>query len=206
MRSLKWFGALLILVTLTSCVSPFYGTAKIEPGFHVNAGVGVGQFVEGSYEATSRYIGPRADVEVGYAFSHFFKAHIRAGVARGWRSEEYVEGDSPPPRLKATLLDGAIGIQVSSPHHYPTPALRLEVGLGGVSSDLMFGIGEAEWLTLGTRVYFHSADVTSSPFSVAPFVGIHPLRRLSIFATPGALTPYEGYTPFFTVGIGYKLK
>lgn len=131
MRSLKWFGALLILVTLTSCVSPFYGTAKIEPGFHVNAGVGVGQFVEGSYEATSRYIGPRADVEVGYAFSHFFKAHIRAGVARGWRSEEYVEGDSPPPRLKATLLDGAIGIQVSSPHHYPTPALRLEVGLGG---------------------------------------------------------------------------
>lgn len=214
MKSIRWIASIMIImcvtgvvcVTGTGCVAPFYGTAKIEPGFHVDAGVGVGQFVGGSYEATSRYIGPRADVEVGYAFSHFFKTHVRAGVGRGWRSEEYVEGDSPPPRLKATLLDGAIGIQVSSPHHYPTPALRLEVGLQGVSTDLMFGIGEPEWLTLGTRVYFFKGELAQFYLPVAPFIGIHPLPHLSIFASPGTFAFYEDYKPFFSVGVGYKLK
>lgn len=195
----------VVCVTGTGCVATFYGTARIEPGFHVNAGVGVGQFIGGSYEATSRYIGPRADVEVGYAFSHFFKTHLRAGGGWGWRSEEYVEGESPS-RPEATLLDGAIGIQVSSPHHYPTPALRLEVGLGGVSTDLMFGIGEPEWLTLGTRVYFFKEELAQFYLPVAPFIGIHPLPHLSIFASPGTFAFYEDYKPLFSVGVGYKLK
>jgi hypothetical protein len=70
----------------------------------------------------------------------------------------------------------------------------------------MFGIGEDEWLTIGNRVYFYKLDREPFKFSFAPFLGVHPLRHLSIFATPGGFTFYEAYSPLFTLGVGYKLK
>ncbi len=206
MRSLKWFGALLILVTLISCVAPFYGTARIAKGFHVNSGIAVCQFTGVMMNSASwPYIGPRADVEVGYAFSNSFKTHLRAGGGWGWVSREREEGESTP-NSQTFLLDGAIGIQIAHPHKYSTLALRLEAGLGGVSTDLMFGIGEAEWLTLGGRVYFFKGELAQFYLPVAPFIGIHPLPHLSIFASPGTFAFYEDYKPFFSVGVGYKLK
>lgn len=206
MKIAKWFALIVIIAGLSSCVSPFYGTARIEPGFHVNVGAAVGQFTGPFHYSGWTFIGPRGDVEVGYAFGYFFKTHIRAGGGWGWFSDTVVEGEGGLPNYEIYVVDAAIGIQAAYPHKYVTPAFRIEGGLGGLTSDLLVGIGEREWLTLGTRVYFHKEYPENIKTTFAPFVGIHPIKHLSIFASPGGFTPFEGYTPYFTFGVGYHLR
>jgi hypothetical protein len=191
--------ACVLCVTGTGCVSPFYGTAKIQKGLNISGGVGVNQFEMGSFIYSYLSTGPRADLEVGYAFNNVVKPYIRGGLGFGWRTEEPTGEDGGFPDRIEWLGDAAVGIQVAYPNRPLTPAIRLEVGTCLVSADMMVGIGNTEWLTLGMRVNVEP--------SFTPYLTIHPVRRLSIFVSPGTISSNQsGFVPYYSFGIGYSIK
>lgn len=56
---------------MTSCVSPFYGTARIEPGFHMDAGLAATSFDFATWEGEEWCAGLRGDVELRYGFNEY---------------------------------------------------------------------------------------------------------------------------------------
>jgi len=182
-----------------SCVSPFYGTARIEPGWHMDAGVAATTFISPANEWFPECIGGRGDYEIRYGFNQYLQVNGRIGAGLGYRLPS--EGFPPPPiKDMYPLLDGAIGIQGSFPLGSVTPSLRVELIYPHsqiVAPTLLFGLGRNEWLTIG--VGGHLVDV---------FVTAHPSKRWSFFAGANVFSifnaDYSDY-PLASIGVGYKI-
>lgn len=198
-----------VIACVTGCVSPFYGTARIEKGFHMDAGLGVSRFITNDAEWILDCIGPRADVELRYGFSKYLGVNSRIGIGFGVTDvEDYLPIDEGP----YLLADGAFGVQFTYPFEKNAPALRLELSYQPniqalrISPVIFWGCGNPEWLTLGVRpTLFTGAE----GLTVDAFTTFHPWQRWSIFAGLDVTSIFndlgDGY-PMATLGIGYKLK
>jgi len=192
-------------------VSPFYGTARIDKGFHCYAGMAATSFIAPSgpsYHYTN-CVGARADVSLQYGFCKYLQAKAQIAAAYGWslREEEEAPGERPadPGGIPHGLFDGSIELQGAWPFKSFTPAIIL-----GVTPYLLFsptftataltGIGNPEIVTLGARYIY--------PYWIDGIVDVHPHPRWSVFAGYRFfLPPSETHEmPVATAGIGYKIK
>lgn len=201
-RFLITAGVTLVGVLGVSCVSPFYGTAKIEPGWNGEVGVAATSFLTDPFEYS--YVGGRADLELRYGFSRYLQVNGRLGAGAGYRPPSNVPGNPPVSGGIQPLVDGALGVQAACPLNEVTPAVCLEVGRF-LSVIPLLGLGKKELLTLGIRLGF---GFESGFLPLGTFLTIHPCSRFSIFAGAqlGSLfnyMPAMGIPPF-TAGIAYK--
>ena len=203
-------GLLLGGVLITSCVSPFYGTARIEKGWNADVGIGGMQTLVPNLDSWgySLFWGTRVDGEISYGFDKYLQAQARMGIG-------FYHSYLP------FFVDPGIGLQAALPVGPITPALRTEVSYygGGVtfSPAVLLGIGRKERVTLGGRIHiFGNAGDDPHPeygpyLEDTPtdfFVTVH-LGRWNIFA--GSQFFYHSFRypherPVATAGIGYKLK
>lgn len=188
---------LLVILCITGCVSPFYGTARIEEGFHVKSGIAGITYIGGVGEWNAYHIGGRGDVQLTYGFNRYLQIDGRLGFGGGYNLDPY-----PASRLYSFFPEAALGVQGALPVKVFAPALRVELSYPMSSIGLLLGFGEKELVTLGGRAHFgefvelYTGDV---------FIGIHPLSRWSFFAGANLSTIFEGRIAA-TLGVGYKIK
>lgn len=87
MKIAKWIALVLVAGCVTGCVSPFYGTARIEKGWHTDVGLGPTSYIAGFGEPNSHFFGFRGDVEVCYGFNQYLQANARLGLGLGLREQ-----------------------------------------------------------------------------------------------------------------------
>lgn len=197
-------------LTSFSCVSPFYGTARIEKGFHADAGLaGMRYLVPNPYSWGFWNVpGGQIASELRYGINEYIGFHTRASVGAGLGFPIF-------------FSDVALGAQASLPTNLITPAFRAEMSLygGGVtfSPAILLGIGKKEFLTFGARVYIfgNAADEPHPEYGafledtpVDSFIVGH-VWRFNIFVGSQAIFPslLEHYwPPISTLGVGFKLK
>jgi len=206
-KSLSTMIVLAIGGVVISCVSPFYGTAKIEPGFHADVGVGVSRFVTNDSEWILDCVGPRLDTELRWGFNRFVQVSSRMGIGFGYtKVEDYLPINEGP----YILAHGALGVQAAYPLRRNTPALRLELSYQPnleavkISPVLLWGFGNPEWLTLGVNpTFFNGVEY----LTVEVFAALHPWKRWTFFAgldVTAIFSDIDGY-PIATIGAGYTL-
>jgi len=201
-KKLHVLGLFIPLVTyLTNCVSPYYGTARIEPGWNINTGAGLHSTVVPVLDAGPMYgVGLRCDGEIGYGVNRYIKPYVRGGL--GLNSASLYFGDI------------GIGLQTAVSVGPVTPAFKIEVNSTGARPSLapafLLGFGKREVLTLGVRPQL----VGFNPEMYEPFVDVlmtvHISPRLSIFAGAEVTSFVEFFDqrdiiPFFSIGAGYKV-
>ncbi|MBA7603655.1 hypothetical protein ES703_10770 [subsurface metagenome] len=187
-------------IWMTRCVSPYYGTARIESGWQLDVGLGLHSTVVPLFDADPMYgIGIRCDGEIGYGLDKYVKPYARAALDLNTAYIGYA--------------DIGLGLQVALPVWIFTPAVKLEINSTWIqptfSPVVLLGIGKSEWVTLGAKTYFFPFADSNYPEFLDVFATAHISPRWSIFA--GAeinsfIDTFEddnGY-PFFTVGAGYK--
>jgi hypothetical protein len=191
------FGMSLII----SCVAPYYGTARIEPGADINAGIA---YTTGITAWPSSVQGIRADIYAGQGLNRYLKPYVRASVGVGYETyypETFRDEDGFLP-----IFDAGVGLHCALDLKYITPAIVIELSpyMGvSVSTALLMGIGNREIVTLGVRPHFTVGGFTEQdPIDV--FASIHPFGKWSFFAGT-EITTLSDYGPWFTVGLGYRL-
>lgn len=204
-RSLVTVGVLLGGAFGLSCVSPFYGTARIEPGWHLDAGVAATTFTGGAVgENPGYYFGGRGDIELSYGFSDRFNIHGRAGLGLG--AYPFPSQQEPGPWPISPLIDPSIGFQAAFPLGYVTPALRVDFPGTPVPVKILMGIGKPERVTLGVDLSgLFLYGITRPKLGISGFAGIHFNRNWSLFAGGGIPRVFFDL-PLFTLGVGYKIK
>jgi hypothetical protein len=197
MKSSKWIAiglVIVVCVTGTGCVSPFYGTARIEKGFHADAGVAGTTYVGMGIEDYAIHTGGRGDLFARYGFNEYLQVNGRIGFGLGkYLGSDTIINDIP------FFLDGGIGIQGAFPIGWFTPALRAELSYPWSSIGLILGFGKREIVTLGSRLIY--------PGFLDAFVVLHPFQRWSFFAGIGPVPPFDYDSKLIgTLGIGYKIR
>ncbi len=176
---------------------PFYGTAKIEPGFHWDAGVAGGGGKVLSYrEEWVEGLGGGVSTELRYGFNKYVQWHTRVGV------DTYIGGPPVVPRI-------GIGIQTALPLEVVTPAFRLEAaGIWPVTITPALllgvgrlGIGRNETATLGFRLHYWLGEYIYLSAGEL-FVTIHLMPRWSVFVSGAKGVDSQ----WITLGVGYKIK
>ncbi|TKJ40526.1 hypothetical protein CEE36_09555 [candidate division TA06 bacterium B3_TA06] len=195
------FVALALAVLMTSCVSPYYGTARIEPGWQLDTGLGLHTTLIPVLDGGDPVygVGIRCDGEIGYGVGKYLKPYVRGAVG-----------------LNTAYLgfaDAGIGFQTALPLGPIAPAVKLELnpmmGEPTFSPAFLLGIGREERVTLGARTHFIVFGAPYYPFFLDVFATAHISPRWSIFAGAeinsfiDTFDDGDGY-PFFTVGAGYK--
>ncbi|TKJ40527.1 hypothetical protein CEE36_09560 [candidate division TA06 bacterium B3_TA06] len=186
-------------IWMTSCVSPYYGTARIEPGLNLNAGAALSTFVVVPICGVStEEFGVRGDVELGYGIGQYLSPYIRLGGGVS---------------LDAGFLDPGVGLQLSLPVEYITPALLAEINLHmgepTFSPAFLLGIGRAEKVTLGIRTQLAVVNPGDQPYSsMEIFVNTHLSSPWSIFVgleATSVIGAFQGEAfPLTTLGVGYS--
>lgn len=192
-----------------SCVSPFYGTARIEKGWHMDAGVAAATFIGGPIgESPSYYTGLRGDYELRYGFNKYLQVHGRIGLGLGY---DFLYGKEPymPGWDFSPLFDGALGIQTSIPFTHFVPAIRLDFHGPLVSPILLLGIGKEEQVTVGTDFTNLFYNLFGQAWLVGwnGFLKVQLSSRWAIFAGGGIPDPEFSFPyPLLTLGLGCNLK
>ncbi len=206
MKNLKqvslFVGVVSLLYFMGGCVSPFYGTARIEKGLHSNAGLAATSYVVPGFDESTFCTGLRADLEVRYGFSEYLQAQGSVGLGGGL-SCPYFSGFTP-------LLSAALGVQGALPFKGVTPALRVEAapGIGYIpvfTVTPLLGLGNNEMLTLGSKIWI---SWSGSPL-IEVFTALHPVERWSVFGGVNLSSFSENFElglPIVSLGVGYKLK
>jgi len=202
-RILKLLSAITVIAIASGCVSPFYGTARIEEGWDIDAGV-AGMKVYKPYWDSWGYFdsyGVRGDVNLRYGFNDYLCLYCRGAVG----GSQYWLG---------LFLDAGAGIQASLPLGPVTLALNGELHGLEFSPALLAGIGRTEWLTIGIRTHI-PGNLYDSPhpeygkyldsYPLDCFAGFH-LGHWNIFAGSQLFRYSYNDDPVFTAGIGYKIK
>lgn len=214
----KRFSLLATIIVLglgtAGCVAPYYGTARIEPGWDFNAGIAYskGGFTFWPYSSTPR--GIRLDGYAGYGFNPYVKPYLRSSIG-SYYSVSYpfpTEENGDTTTGYDRCGDIGAGVQAALPLGFVTPALNVEVSpflFGEVSTALLLGLGKREILTLGVRPHFVLAAIGDGFIPTDVFVSVHPFKGLSLFA--GAIVNGLGDRIrnddwddwWFTIGAGY---
>jgi len=198
MRGIKLVSLLAILVLfIPFCTSipTSYDTAQIpEDGKNLRVGIG-GQIGEVRYPVSSiHYRGFRGDLQVGYGVGRFFENGANVGIAAGNYEYEYYEYNKY--KWENTIIQADIYpyIKVGIPTDPVRLSLKYSLGGGimvvkygtiigtiiirkpyfyfaGTYADILLGIGNPEFLTMGLRVIGVDPDYF-------PFIGYPPLMLI----------------------------
>lgn len=181
---------LTIGVWVVDCVTPFYGTARIEPGGHLDVGIATDVVRPLKYGDFPNF--PRAELGIRHGFKESFQINGRIGIV-------YMGGDELPVFPVAGL-----GIQVAAPQGVVTPAFGVEVSFPPTfTPTFLLGIGGNETATLGVRLHIFPDWVRGGLICMPDaFITGHLGSRLSIFAGVGFFID----APVVTLGVGYKIK
>jgi hypothetical protein len=187
--------ALLIMgVWVLGCMPPpFYGTAKIEPGFHWDAGVAGGGGIVCDFMGGEEMegLGGGVSTELRYGSNKYVQWHARAGV------DTYIGGAPVVPRI-------GMGIQTALPLEVVTPAFRLEAaGIWPVTITpaLLLGIGRNEIPTLGFRLHYWLGEYIYLSAGEL-FLTIHLMPRWGVFVSGAKGDDLQ----WITLGVGYKIR
>ncbi|TKJ43527.1 hypothetical protein CEE36_04120 [candidate division TA06 bacterium B3_TA06] len=202
-RELLWIGlvSLTAFVGVTSCVSPVYETARIEPGWKFNLGVCATSFAFAATDFGFYAVGLRADAVARHAPNSWFEASARLGGGVGL--DPYY-GDFYP------LVDGGIGFKFAYPGKRLHPALKLELEPymmgGGIAPTFLLGIAgerQPEAVTVGIRPHLVAGYI---PVGIDLLATIHSPKGHSIFLGIDIppLFVFESPTVVATAGIGWK--
>jgi len=207
MRKRAFFTCIVLLsgmlVGVTGCVSPFYGTARIEEGWHMDAGIAGMKVFKPSIDSWGYYesFGARGDINLRYGFNDYLDIYCRSAVG----------GCQGFPGI---FLDAGAGIQGALPLSSAALALNVEVSSLGLSPALLIGVGRTEWLTVGARTHISGnlGDTPHpefghyiNPYPTDMFVGLH-IGRINIFAGSQMFRYSYNDEPVFSIGIGYKIN
>lgn len=187
----------VVSVTGTGCVSPFYGTARIEEGLKIDAGIAYSKIVEPVFDHWGYYLseGIRGDAVFRYGFNDYIGVHARAAIGY-------------------PMVEAGLGLQAAYPIGPVTPALQTEFAFGDpgpFSVGFLLGIGKKEWLTLGIRTHIPGTAGDEphpeygpyfEPYPIDVFTGIH-IGRWNLFAGSQMFRYTYNDEPLFTIGIGY---
>jgi len=190
----------VIAAGITGCVAPYYGTARIEPGWNLNTGVGLHSTILPLHDGPALYgIGLRCDTEIGYGLNDYWKPYARAGFGL---NTAYIG-----------FADIGAGMHIALPVWIFTPAIKLEINSAMLqptfSPAVLLGIGKQKLVTFGAKWYLSAfADPVKLRFGDL-FITVHPSPRWSVFASiefPSFIGYLGGFGyPFFTLGVGYKM-
>ncbi|MBD3286208.1 hypothetical protein GF359_06705 [candidate division WOR-3 bacterium] len=198
-KFLKLFLLTTAVAAVVGCVSPFYGTARIEPGWHMDVGMAATSFV-GATEWFPYCIGIRGDAELSYGFNKYLGVNGRTALGLG-----YVLSEGGPMSLMP-ILDGALGFQAALPLKTVTPALKVELSYyaePALSSAFLVGLGQDERATIGCRAYI---EEFSDLAALDIFIGIHPVPKWTFFGGIETMTLFnKPFYPIVTIGLGYNL-
>lgn len=191
----------LLLGSLTiSCVSPYYGTARIEPGWQYSMGTAFHTLRIPNTPGPRYCMGLMQDLHISYGFNRYVKINLNAGFGTALPDGEI-------------LIGRGVGVQAAVPLGPVTPALRLEyTGYGvkpSVSPGLLFGIGRREWLTLNVRTHINpNALALQDSLPVIIGAGFHITPELTLWAGGELKTlwidEYGCFYPIMSAGLGYK--
>ncbi|MBD3285163.1 hypothetical protein GF359_02130 [candidate division WOR-3 bacterium] len=203
MKTIRLIILVLIFFALSSCVSPFYGTARIEEGLKIDAGIAGTSYIDGYLGRNPSYTGIRGDVEVGYGICKYFQANARIGLGWGHGGKRYF-GNSRNDFIHDIALGPQFALPLSSSWNL-TPALRVEAGYANdefyATPALLLGFGNPETFTIGARFLTYILDQI--------FVTFH-VKRVNIFAGVDIWTQlspdFSDNPPVATLGAGCKLK
>ncbi len=205
--------ALIIALSLCTvgCVAPYYGTARIEPGWDFNAGVSYATGPDQITETDHVHWGIRLDGYAGYGFNPYVKPYLRCafGIYHVVSYPFPGDVDDTISRYFDPGVDIGAGVQAALPLGFVTPALNVEVspyGVCEVSTALLVGLGKREILTLGVRPHFTPASFDYGYLPIDVFCSVHPIKGLSLFAGVEVGSRLEhGFwdAPWFTIGAGY---
>jgi len=195
---------ILILIVgmsmIISCVSPYYGTARIPPGWDANAGVALNSYYLVPICGSISYeLGLRGDIEVSYGIARILRPYLRLGGGVS---------------LGGGFIDPGAGLQLSVPTGNVTPSViaevNLQLGEPTIAPAVLIGVGgEEEKLTLGARTEC-SIDSPGDQFYVPweVFATYHHNPRLAVFCGVELRTLIGTFTdngyPLITLGVGYN--
>jgi hypothetical protein len=194
-------------VTGTGCVSPFYGTARIEKGLRAEVGASVMTYIGAPVEYNEPSVGIAGDIALSYGFNPYLQIGTRLGLCYGQSGFLITEADNETRVNPWDFYpDVALHLQTAISCKKLTPALRIDGSLShGLSTALLMGFGNPEKLTLGLR---GNAFGTPYPYGFDVFLVVRPVSRLSFFAGLVPYIPIEDGKPWpiATLGIGYSIK
>ncbi|MBD3285164.1 hypothetical protein GF359_02135 [candidate division WOR-3 bacterium] len=203
MKIPRLVALIVIAAGLNSCVSPYYGTARIEEGHSLSIGGAASSHFLALGEYFGHNYGLRGDLEWRYGFNERWQINAHFGAGLGIDGK-YVEGVAPYPPFN-TFIDPSLGLQYAFLKGPVIPALRIEVCLtpGFIAPfpapTLLLGFGNPEWLTFGSRVKL--------PHAVESFVSVHPDNNISIFAGIDWLSSLDKDFPLIgAAGISYNFR
>ncbi len=197
--------SLMILViigaaAMVGCVSPYYGTARIEPGWEYTMGTAFHTLRVPTITGPRYCMGLMQDIGISYGFNRYSKIFFNAGFG--------------PALPEGKILIGrAVGVQAAAPLGSVTPALRIEyTGYGlepSISPGLLLGIGRREWLTLNVRTQINPHDLAGQDsLPIITGVGFHITPALTLWAGGELKTlwidEYDCFYPIMSAGLGYR--
>lgn len=197
--------SLMILViigaaAMVGCVSPYYGTARIEPGWEYSMGTAFHTLRVPTITGPRYCMGLMQDIGISYGFNRYFKIFFNAGFGTAL----------PEGKI---LIGRAVGVQAAAPLGSVTPALRIEyTGYGlepSISPGLLLGIGRREWLTLNVRTQINPHDLAGQDsLPIITGVGFHITPALTLWAGGELKTlwidEYDCFYPIMSAGLGYR--
>ncbi|MBD3286383.1 hypothetical protein GF359_07500 [candidate division WOR-3 bacterium] len=203
---LKLFMAFISVGTGLGCVSPFYGTARIQEGFHAEAGVSAMTYIGAPVEYNEPSMAVLGNDALNYGFNPKLQIGTRLGLGYGQSGRLVLSSDEEQVNPWEYYPDVAVNIQTALDSKTVTPGLRIEGSVSqGLSAAMLLGLGNREWLTLGLRGNLHLSGIYSG-FDC--FFIVRPIPDLSLFAgiNPLKSIPTEEFWPVATLGVGYKIK
>jgi hypothetical protein len=138
---------------VTGCVSPFYGTARIEKGLHIDAGIAGVSYVDGWMGRNPSYTGIRGDIELRYGVCKYLQGSARIGLGWGYGGKDYF-GVAEHDFLHDVSLGPQFSLPITSKNGSQlTPGLRIEAGYANdefyATPTVLLGFGNPESFTLG---------------------------------------------------------
>lgn len=185
-----------VLLHLISCVTPFYGTARVEKGFHMDAGVSAMSYIGAYGEWNAPSVGGVASIAPSYGFNPYLQLGGRLGLGYGQTGFIVHDTAGNPHNPWGFFPDIALNLQAALPTKSITPALRIEGTLPRIlSATFLLGIGEKERITLGVRGGLTGFDILAI---------LRPLPKLGLFIGVNPFFLLNTPRPVASLGIGYK--
>ncbi len=187
----------VMFLMLASCVSPFYGTARIEKGFHMEAGACAMSYIGAFSEWNTPSLGGAASTAFFYGFNPYLGVGGRLGLGYGQTGFIVHDTAGNPHNPWEFFPDIALNLQAALPTQSITPALRIEGAPPRIfSASFLLGIGEKERITLGVRAGLTGLDILAI---------VRPLPKLGLFIGADPFFLLNTPRPVVSLGIGYKL-
>lgn len=205
MKTIKWLALTVGIVCVTGvtggCVSPFYGTARIEKGFHTEAGICAMSYIGAFGEYSTPSVGGMANLALFYGFNPYVQLGSTLGLGYGQTGFIVHDTAGNPHNPWEIFGDATLNVQAAIASESTTVALRVEGSTSRVvTASLLLGLGKPEKVTLGIRGFIVGRGIDIMTI-------VRPLPKLSLFLGVDPVGFFmDPPWPVATLDIGYKIK